>query len=557
MSSSPIRAVLPILVLLSACAATDPPDNAAAAYVMPNAYGDFLAARYAQQTQDSAAAAQYYAAALALAPHDQKLAEQAFISAILADPSSALPLAREVKQNPMAAMLLGNRDILNGNFTAASTQFASLPDSGLTGLLRPLLLAWTEAGDGKTASAIARLTPLSNNAPFGPVYTLSAALIADIGGDQSQAASLYDAAAKSYTEPNLRLAQILASWQARQGNQTAANATLQQMTDAHPALQIALPDLVAHAADKIVANANQGLAETYLALAGSLNAPDQILLRQTLLRFALQLRPDLTAARLLLADIDVQANQSDAALDILAAVKPTDPLIQPVRIRKATLLAAMGKSSQAILLLNDVLATDPGDIDVLELKGDIYRGAGNFPAAIAAYSTAIGKLPQPAPQAAWTLYYARGISEDQNGGWALAQPDLQAARALDPTQPYVLNYLGYSLAIHGDDLTQAKQMIEQAVGEAPEEGAIIDSLGYIQLRQGKIKQALTTLTRAVQLQPDDVTVNMHLGDAFYANGQKLQARYQWQRALNLKPDAKDESMLEEKLKKVADTESHS
>ncbi len=60
---------------------------------------------------------------------------------------------------------------------------------------------------------------------------------------------------------------------------------------------------------------------------------------------------------------------------------------------------------------------------------------------------------------------------------------------------------------------------------------MLDSLGFIELRQGNTKGALALLTQAVQLSPDDAEVNGHLGDAFWQAGQKLQAAYQWDRAL--------------------------
>jgi Flp pilus assembly protein TadD len=92
-------------------------------------------------------------------------------------------------------------------------------------------------------------------------------------------------------------------------------------------------------------------------------------------------------------------------------------------------------------------------------------------------------------------------------------------------------------------------MLQQAAGLDPNEGAIIDSLGFVNLRQGDTANALKLLTQAVEMDPDDAEVNAHLGDAFYAAGEKLQADYQWQRALALKPDPKLQAEIEGKLKK--------
>jgi Flp pilus assembly protein TadD len=93
-------------------------------------------------------------------------------------------------------------------------------------------------------------------------------------------------------------------------------------------------------------------------------------------------------------------------------------------------------------------------------------------------------------------------------------------------------------------------MLQQAVGLDPNEGAIVDSLGYVNLKEGDTSEALKLLTQAVEMDPDDAEVNAHLGDAFFAAGLRLQADYQWQRALALKPDAKLQAEITSKLKQV-------
>ena len=90
-------------------------------------------------------------------------------------------------------------------------------------------------------------------------------------------------------------------------------------------------------------------------------------------------------------------------------------------------------------------------------------------------------------------------------------------------------------------------MIQKAVAGRPDDGAIIDSLGWVMLRQGEIPQAVTPLQRAVELEPEDSTINAHLGDAYAAAGRTLEAQYQWRRALTLNPKPDDVTKLEAKL----------
>jgi tetratricopeptide (TPR) repeat protein len=548
------RGSVAISVVLSACAAANP----GSASDSTAAYGPFLAARYADSQQDSAAATRYYALALAADPGNQSLIDEGFIAALLAGSPRAPALARQVTGNALAVMLIGNQDALQGDYADAEKQFSLLPRDNLSALLSPLLIAWAKAGAGDPAGALAGLVPLAGNSPFGPVFIINAALIADAGGDVKDAAQLYADAATGDSAPNLRLAQIIASWDARQGNGAKARAELALMAQTHPSLAIALPALQTDAAQPVITSATDGLAEAYLSIAGSLNQPAQALLQVTFLRFALQLRPDLSAARLLLANTQAGGDQQSnapvpdnalqAALATLQPIPQSDPLYAPAALQEANLMAALGQTAPAVALLDQLAAANPDSIDPLEEAGDILRGNGAFTASIGYYSRAIAALPQPAPASAWSLYYDRGISEDQGGNWAAAEPDMQMALSLSPNQPYVLNYLGYTWALHGENLAQAHAMLQQAAGLDPNEGAIIDSLGFVNLQEGDTADALKLLTQAVEMDPDDAEVNAHLGDAFFAAGEKLQADYQWQRALALKPEPKLQAQIEGKLK---------
>ena len=119
---------------------------------------------------------------------------------------------------------------------------------------------------------------------------------------------------------------------------------------------------------------------------------------------------------------------------------------------------------------------------------------------------------------------------------------------LQPDQPYVLNYLGYSWIDQGINLDRGMDMIRRAVEQRPNDGYIVDSLGWAHYRLGNYDKAAEHLERAVELRPVDPTINDHLGDAYWKVGRVLEARFQWKRAQGLKPDAELASQLEKKLK---------
>src|SRR6185312_3152872 len=103
----------------------------------------------------------------------------------------------------------------------------------------------------------------------------------------------------------------------------------------------------------------------------------------------------------------------------------------------------------------------------------------------------------------WVVFYSRGIAYERSHEWDKAEADLKHALQLAPDQPAVLNYLGYSWAERGEHLTEARSMIQKAAASRPNDGAIADSLGWVMLRQGQTADAVGTLERAVELEPED------------------------------------------------------
>jgi nucleoid-associated protein YgaU len=141
----------------------------------------------------------------------------------------------------------------------------------------------------------------------------------------------------------------------------------------------------------------------------------------------------------------------------------------------------------------------------------------------------------------------RGIAYERNKEWPKAEADFKRALELKPDQPQVLNYLGYSWVDQGMNLEPALKMIETAVAAAPNDGYIIDSLGWAFYRLGRYEEAVETLERAVQLRPNDPEINDHLGDAYFHAGRPLEARFQWNVALAMDEDGNVKARVLPKL----------
>jgi tetratricopeptide (TPR) repeat protein len=543
------RTVFLALSLLSACAASDASGNttSAGAEYPAGAFGQFLAGRFAMAAADPDAGATALSKAVALAPNEQDLIVQAFLANLAAERPEALSLARRIPDNQIAQLVLADDDIRAGRWEAAEKRYHGLPRQGLTQLLQPLLVAWAQQGAGHTDAALTTLRPFAENPRFRGIFALHAAMIADLADRRSEAEHYYEAVRGDASDTNLRLAQILASWLARSGQPDEARQLLTSVAARVPEIRIALRDLLTHIQDRPVANVQDGIAETYVALAAALRAQDQNDLGLLMLHLAFRVRPDFSAARLLQEEIQTAGKNLGLALKAVDAIPSGDPMISIARLRRAGLLAQLDRTEDAIEALKRVSADYPDNAMPDIQLGDILRVKRRFEEAISAYTRAIGRIDTP-EKSDWAVFYDRGVAYERAGKWPLAEADLKLALQLSPGQPFVLNYLGYSWADMGRNLPLAREMIQAAAAARQNDGAVTDSLGWVMFRLGDVANAVRALERAVELEPEDSTITDHLGDVYYAAGRKLEARYEWKRALTLNPAPEEIPKLEEKLK---------
>ncbi len=543
------RAALLVLSMLSACAANDygVDDVGAPSHFRPTGvYGAYLEGRFAAKRADLDTAAEKLGEA-ARASGVREVVSQAFLASVLAGRPDAAALAATLPDNPVAQLVLADAEALGGHWDEAEARFTALPQQGLTQVLRPMLVAWAQAGAGRTSAALATLQPFVEAGRLRGVMALHSAMIADLGGQTADAARLYKIAQTEYGGINLRLGVVLASWQARSGYMTEAQRIVREIASGGGSdLGMSRLALEADVSNRPVRNATDGIAEAYLAMGATLRQQDAADTALILLRLALTMRPDFTAARLLLADTQEAARRPRAALETLSAVRSDDPLIAMVRLRRASLTDAVGDSDEAARMLQAMARDYPDRPEPLAQAGDILRRNSRFNEAVATYDRAIERVGTPS-RSNWILFYDRGVAEERAGNWAKAESDFLYALELAPEQPNVLNYLGYAWTERGEHIDQARHMIERAVQQRPNDGSFIDSLGWVLLRTGDAPGALKNLQRAVELQPEDAVINGHLGDAMAAMGRWREAEFQWRRALLLKPDPDDAERINQKL----------
>ncbi len=545
-----------LVALLPACAnppvesKTATPSVAAVQYA-PGTLTAYLVGHVAAGSGDYALAGQAFNAVLSADPHNGHALAEGFEVALLSGSKDTVALARQLSGNPLAQLVLANDLAARGQWDQAEAAYANLPSAGPFQVMKPVLAAWCEAGAGSTIAAVGHLQSAAQGSPLAWLYQYNAAAVADAAGRFEDAETLYRNALSQLSQPSLRVAWGEASFLNRAGQVNTAQGMLTDLLQDVPQDRMALPRILASLNTPLVSNARQGLAEFYYAVGGELQSasqanPQTAELSRAFLQMAINLRPDLTIARLAAASEDTQAHRVALARDVLAPVKADDPLDPLVRIERAGIIDGLGQTDQALQLLTQVAADYPKFPEPLQVMGDIQRQHDRSQEAVASYTQAVQRRGQLSG-GDWLLLYDRASVEQNMGNWPAAESDLQSALRLAPNQPALLNFLGYSWADQNRNLSQARDLIERAVKLSPGDGAILDSLGWVKFRQGDVKDAVATLENAVRLVPEDPDVNTHLGDAYAAAGRQLEARYQWQFALTLNPSSDAAAKLRAKL----------
>ncbi|MDB5459003.1 MAG: tetratricopeptide repeat protein [Caulobacteraceae bacterium] len=289
----------------------------------------------------------------------------------------------------------------------------------------------------------------------------------------------------------------------------------------------------------------QGAAKAMTAAAELALVDKQINEGDIYLRLALRLDPQRDEAWVLLGDIRAASDQQQAARDAYGHIGPSSPNWPEARQRVIASYQAEGDNETALRLVSDLIKVEPSDRDALIAQADILRATDRFEEAVKVLDKLISD--NSGGPAGWALYFERGTALDRAGRWADAEKDLLKALTLQPDEPDVLNYLGYSWIVRGERTQQALGMLQRAYLAQPDSGEIADSLGWAYYNMGDFKQAVQRLERAVSLSPVSAEITDHLGDAYWRAGRKTEAQYQWTRVLTLAPTPELKTAAERKI----------
>ncbi len=531
-----------------------------AAAVPPGVAGPYLAAEQAARRGDVREAAERYEAALARDPESLILAERALLNRLASGGvDRAVALARKLNDTDtrpgahMAAITLAADALRRGEASEAGVELEG-EEAQSGGFVGVLMKPWAVYGTGEAALAEEMFAAIEEESTGGPAGRYLAAfhrgLLRAAEGDDEGAVAAYEAAREDAGTGTRRLVRALGVSLARLDRREEAGEVLaewlgQRYSDPQIA-RLAREIAEGETPEPIVADAAEGAAEVLYGLSRYMVSGNNRLIGLGYLRLATHLRPDFTDAHLLMAEQMVQAEQYALAVDSYDAIPEDAPEALDARIGRAAALEGEGEIEAAVQALRAAVARWPNEIDSHRALGDLLRRNSRFEEAAEAYDGAIA-LVEEIENRHWPLFYRRGIALERSSQWDRAEADLRKALELEPDQPLVLNYLGYSLVELGRNLDEAKRMIEVAVENRPDDGYIVDSLGWVLYRLGDFDGAVEHLGRAVELRPVDPVINDHYGDALWMVGRRIEAEFQWHRALSFDPEPDLEERILKKL----------
>ncbi|WP_313664794.1 tetratricopeptide repeat protein [Shinella sp.] len=524
--------------------------------------GAFLAARTADFDKDYATAVKLYKIALQFDPTNTDVKQRLMITQLMSgDFAEGVKLADTLKNDPsverITSTVRGMEAIRKREYKSAEKILAYKGPNDLDRMMNDLLLAWAKFGDGKPKEALKLVTGMQGPEWLAIFKNYHAGALAAAAGDKATARARLNEAildrngAGAAPDTFIRAVMALARLEARDGNKQKALDAISVgdgfVTSYAPLKALRQSIEAGEKQEQQVRTAAQGAAAVLFSIGGALNRDGAEDIVALYLQAARALDPDSDDVLVLLGGIAENQKKPDIAIDYYRAVPEKSPMRRISELQLGLNLADTGKVEEAKKHLQELIDADPADLRSYLALGSVLSDAKDYRAMATLYDKAVGVIGSVPTRNHWSVFFQRGIAYERLKEWDKAEPNFRKSLELNPDQPQVLNYLGYSWVDMNRNLDEGLDMIRKAVSLKPDDGYIVDSLGWAYYRLGRFDDAVAELERAAELKAGDPTVNDHLGDAYWRVGRKLEATFQWNRALGLKPEDAEIVKIKDKI----------
>ena len=505
--------------------------------------GSYLSSQFARASGDIDGAIRYLRRVYKQEPDNSIVANQLLGALLIAgETQEATVIADRLRadevNDPVVLLLKILREVKAGRRDAAIKLLDDAFETGANGQLwMPLIAAWLDTGP-EDPMTIEQLS--GNVGRMRPLLFYHLALINDFHGFTDAATANFKEAIEDPKNPPKRVMEGLLQFYDHHNAPSTLAPIVDAYVDAHS-------DEAVHPESVTIASVEDGITEVLFSMGSVMRTAGMTQDAVIYLQLALYLKKDLHEVAAILGDAYSDVHMYEAANRAYATVPADNLHFARAQMRLAVNLDRMGKTSAALSVLDKLAKRFPDNMDAIIAKADLLRMRGRYPDAVAAYTQALNRFKSMEADQ-WAIFYARAACLERQGKWRAAEQDLLKALELNPDQPDVLNYVGYSWLVRGEKMQEATDMIGRALKARPNDAQILDSMGWALYLQGEYAQAAGYLEKAIQLIPSDAVVNDHLGDAYWRDGRKTEARYQWERSQSFSPDKPLAAALNKKLK---------
>jgi len=211
---------------------------------------------------------------------------------------------------------------------------------------------------------------------------------------------------------------------------------------------------------------------------------------------------------------------------------------EPAHCDLAAVMLAQDRPKEALKVIEEARALFKPSFQLEYLMAATCARLERYEEALRHFQTAEALAEETAPdRLGHGFYFQFGAAAERHGDFSQAERHFRKCLDEKPDFAEALNYLGYMWAERGENLDEARELIERAVELEPENEAFLDSMAWVLFKLGLPAEALPWMRKSIEFAEEpDATLYDHLGDILAALGETEAAREAWERSLVLKSD---------------------
>ncbi len=518
----------------------------------PNQVGAFLSSKIARSITDIENSAYFSQYTYNRNPDSLALGAIA-VEALLANGqiTEALPIglkiAKDMPEITLAQYLKVINSLNSNDNEEVLSNLLKVSPNGIDNFILPILQTWAAAGSNKELGGLEIMKGQANRGVLEPLYDYHSALIYEFIGDTEKAYISYKNIVNRSNNANAHVYSRAAIFFSNNSYSELYQETLIKLEKVDPYSNelFILKNSNSYSKKNTINSIKFGIAEVFLNSAEILF--NEGLDRQALIyaQISSYLNPNSDSAFYLLGRIFRSIDNNERALKYFKKVNQYSLIAHDANINYAETLFDIEGISNSIQYLENFQELFPANINYLRTMAELFYKDDDFKKSTEYYDQIFQKI-ENIEFKHWPLFYSSGIALERNNNWERAEKQFLNALKFVPNNPQVLNYLGYSWIDKGINIDQALEMIVKAAEQRPDDGYIIDSLGWAYFQIGNYEDAVINLEKAVELVSDSVIID-HLGDALFFSGRKIEAVFQWKRALEFNPSDELIKILNDKI----------